>query len=98
MKRMLTAAVAAVLLLGLAAGAWADVRQELTRQSTIARAVDRGVLKVGFSTFVPWAMKDKQGEFIGFEVDVARRLAADLGLEVQFVPTKWSGIIPALAA
>ncbi|MGX7947776.1 transporter substrate-binding domain-containing protein [Oleidesulfovibrio alaskensis] len=96
MKRMLTAAVAAVLLLGLAAGAWADVRQELTRQSTIARAVDRGVLKVGFSTFVPWAMKDKQGEFIGFEVDVARRLAADLGLEVQFMPTKWSGIIPAL--
>lgn len=58
----------------------------------------RGVLRVGFSSFVPWAMQDKNGEFIGFEVDVARRLAKDLGVEVQLVPTRWSGIIPALLA
>ncbi|MFV0423528.1 transporter substrate-binding domain-containing protein [Oleidesulfovibrio sp.] len=97
MKRILTLVVASLLVLAFAVMASAaDVRQQLTQQSTIAQAVDRGVLKVGFSTFVPWAMKDKQGEFIGFEVDVAKRLAADLGLEVQFVPTKWSGIIPAL--
>jgi polar amino acid transport system substrate-binding protein len=56
----------------------------------------RGVLKVGMSTFVPWAMKDKKGELIGFEIDVARRLAEDMGVKVEFVPTKWSGIIPAL--
>jgi polar amino acid transport system substrate-binding protein len=56
----------------------------------------RGVLRVGMSTFVPWAMKDKDGEFIGFEIDVARRLAEDMGVEIEFVPTKWSGIIPAL--
>ncbi|NCD24258.1 MAG: transporter substrate-binding domain-containing protein [Deltaproteobacteria bacterium] len=56
----------------------------------------RGVLRVGFDTFVPWAMKDKNGEYIGFETDVARRLAQDMGVQVEFVPTKWSGIIPAL--
>ncbi len=59
----------------------------------IARA---GRLRVGFSTFVPWAMKNRQGEFIGFEIDIARRLAHDMGVAVEFVPTKWSGIIPAL--
>jgi polar amino acid transport system substrate-binding protein len=58
--------------------------------------MERGVLRVGFDTFVPWAMKDKDGEYIGFEIDVARRLAEDMGLQVEFVPTKWSGIIPAL--
>lgn len=56
----------------------------------------RGVIRVGFSSFVPWAMQDKQGEFIGFEVDVARRLAKDLGVDIQLVPTRWAGIIPAL--
>ena len=38
----------------------------------------RGVLRVGMDTFVPWAMKDKTGKLIGFEIDVATRLAADL--------------------
>jgi polar amino acid transport system substrate-binding protein len=48
------------------------------------------------STFVPWAMKDKTGKLIGFEIDVATRLAEDMGIKVEFVPTKWAGIIPAL--
>ena len=60
------------------------------------QVLQRGVLRVGMSTFVPWAMKDKTGELIGFEIDVARRLAEDMGVKVEFVPTKWSGIIPAL--
>ncbi len=73
-----------------------DVRRELVEQSVIENVLRRGVLRVGMSTFVPWAMKDKNGELIGFEIDVARRLAADMGVKVEFVPTKWSGIIPAL--
>lgn len=58
----------------------------------------RGVLRVGMSTFVPWAMRDKQGELVGFEIDVANRLAQDSGWKVEFVPTAWDGIIPALLA
>jgi len=60
---------------------------------TISR---RGVIKVGLSTFVPWAMNDKNGNLIGFEVDVAKRLASDMGVDIELIPTKWSGIIPAL--
>ena len=59
---------------------------------------ERGTLRVGMSTFVPWAMRNKQGELIGFEIDVAKRLAADSGWKVEFVPTAWDGIIPALLA
>ena len=58
--------------------------------------IKRGTLKVGLSTFVPWAMLDKNGDLVGFEVDVAKQLAADMGVEVEFIQTKWSGIIPAL--
>jgi len=73
-----------------------DTRRELARQSTLEQILQKNRLRVGFSTFVPWAMKDKKGNFAGYEIDVARKLAADMGVEVDFVPTKWSGIIPAL--
>ena len=29
-------------------------------------------------------------------ITVAKRLAQDMGVKAEFVPTKWSGIIPAL--
>eukprot|EP00487_Bulimina_marginata_P010867 TRINITY_DN6064_c0_g1_i1.p1 TRINITY_DN6064_c0_g1~~TRINITY_DN6064_c0_g1_i1.p1 ORF type:complete len:107 (-),score=20.64 TRINITY_DN6064_c0_g1_i1:48-320(-) len=48
------------------------------------------------STFVPWAMRNKQGDLVGFEIDVAKRLAEDSGWKVEFVPTAWDGIIPSL--
>jgi len=64
--------------------------------SIIEKIQKEGVIRVGMSTFVPWAMKDKQGNLIGFEIDVAKQLAKDMGVKIEFVPTAWSGIIPAL--
>ena len=71
-------------------------QQQSATESTIEQVIKRGVLRVGMSTFVPWAMKDSKGEFVGFEIDVATRLAKDTGVKVEFIPTKWEGIIPAL--
>lgn len=65
-------------------------------ESMLEQVMKRGVLRVGMSTFVPWAMQDKAGNFIGFEIDVANRLAQEMGVQAEFIPTKWSGIIPAL--
>ena len=73
-----------------------SVRKALSQESTLEKVQKRGTLRVGFSTFKPWAMKDKDGEFMGFEIDVAKALAKDIGVKTEFVPTKWSGIIPAL--
>lgn len=74
----------------------AETRRQLAQESTLEQIVEKNRIRIGFSTFVPWAMKDKTGNYIGFEIDVAQRLAADMGVEIDFVPTKWSGIIPAL--
>ena len=73
-----------------------DLQRQLTQESTIEQVLKKGVLRVGMDTFVPWAMKDKHGKYIGYEIDVAARVAEDMGVKVEFVPTKWSGIIPAL--
>ncbi|MBD3306352.1 transporter substrate-binding domain-containing protein, partial [candidate division KSB3 bacterium] len=81
--------------LGFAASA-ADVQQELWRNSTIEKVIRSGKLRVGMSTFIPWAMQSKTGEWVGFEIDVAKKLAEDMGVEIEFVPTKWEGLIPSL--
>lgn len=66
------------------------------QESVIEKIEKQGVIRVGMSTFVPWAMKDKQGNLVGFEIDVAKKLAQDMGVKIEFIPTAWSGIIPAL--
>lgn len=58
----------------------------------------RGKLQVGFASFVPWAMRDKQGNWVGFEIDVANKVAQDLGVRLELIPTAWDAIIPSLIA
>lgn len=89
--------VAICIMLCLAFTAWAgDIQRDLQKASTIEKVIRSGKLRVGMSTFVPWAMQDKKGEWIGFEIDMAKKLAEDMGVKVEFVPTKWEGLIPSL--
>ncbi len=100
-------AMLAALLVGVLAFATACAStpvEEVAQPEEVAQTTDgmideilrRGTLKVGLDFFVPWAFKDKDGNLAGFEVDVATKLAADMEVEVEFIPTEWSGIIPAL--
>lgn len=86
-------------LLPAAAIAFAGSIAAPTQAETLLQDIQkRGTLRVGMSTFVPWAMRSKEGDLIGFEIDVATKVAEDMGVDVEFVPTAWSGIIPALLA
>lgn len=73
-----------------------ELSNKLSTESIIEKIQKNRVIRVGMSTFVPWAMKDKKGKLIGFEIDVAKKLAHDMGVKAEFIPTAWSGIIPAL--
>ncbi|NNL77524.1 MAG: transporter substrate-binding domain-containing protein [Desulfobacterales bacterium] len=98
-KQFLVSAIVfvSILVLSLAANTSAgEIQRKLVAESAIEQIAKRGVIKVGMDVFVPWAMKNKKGELIGFEIDIAKKLAKDMGVKVEFVPTKWSGIIPAL--
>ncbi len=75
-----------------------QARQALSSDSVIETIKERGAIKIGLSIFTPWSMRDKNGELIGFELDVGRQLAEDMGVEAEFVPTSWDGIIPALVS
>lgn len=89
-KRLLGLLAICVLALGWAAPAQA---QDNNLVETIKK---RGKMMVGFGSFVPWAMRDKQGNWVGFEIDVSTRLAKDLGVELELIPTAFDGIIPSL--
>ncbi|WP_270936370.1 transporter substrate-binding domain-containing protein, partial [Falsiroseomonas oryzae] len=81
-----------------AAAQGADARAALAATSMIEEVKRRGTLRVGMSTFVPWAFRNRAGELVGYEIDVANRLAQDMSVRAEFVPTAWDGIIPALLA
>lgn len=91
--------LAAALVVAVAAGAAA---QSGPNQPVSGSVVDtirkRGVLRAGMSIFVPWAMRTRNGELVGFEIDVAKKVARDMGVDIEFVPTPWQGLIPALIA
>lgn len=58
---------------------------------------ETGVLRVGLDpTYPPFENADGD-ELRGFDVDLARALAADLGLEVQFAYIAYDGLYDALA-
>jgi polar amino acid transport system substrate-binding protein len=64
----------------------------------LAEITKSGKLRVGLAEIVPWAMHDRDGKLIGLSVDVARKLARDLGVEAEFHPVAFPYLIPDLLA
>jgi len=60
------------------------------------RIIDRGSLRIGVAEFVPWTMKDADGELIGFEIDLGHKLAADMGVTADIRLYDWEEVIAAL--
>ena len=52
---------------------------------TLQQIRNTGELRVAIALVSPWAMRDGDGNFIGYEIDIARSLGADLGAEPRFV-------------
>lgn len=65
--------------------------------STLNKILQRGELRIGIETgYMPFEMRDKNGDIIGFDVDIARHMARAMGVELKLINTAWDGIIPAL--
>jgi polar amino acid transport system substrate-binding protein len=70
---------------------------ELAKKSTLEEIQKRGELRVGFEAgYLPFEMADKKGNFIGFDIDMAKEMAKAMGVKFVPVNTAWDGIIPAL--
>jgi polar amino acid transport system substrate-binding protein len=66
------------------------------RADVLDDVLERKTLRVGVSEFTPWTLRTKSGELIGFEIDLARQLAEDMGVSAEFTVYQWNDIIGAL--
>ena len=58
-------------------------------ESDVAYIQDKGTLVVGITEFAPMDYLDENGEWIGFDADMARAVADALGVDVEFSVIEW---------
>jgi polar amino acid transport system substrate-binding protein len=89
MKRVFAGiAVAAIAVIGLAQAANADALDDIKKSGKIRIAVDLGV--------PPYGMTDDKMQPTGSDIETAKLLAADWGLQFEHVPTTGAARIPSL--
>lgn len=57
--------------------------------SDLTYVQDKGVLVVGITDFAPMDYQDANGNWIGFDADLASAFAESLGVKVEFVEINW---------
>ena len=53
------------------------------------KIAEKGELVVGITDFAPMDYKDENGNWIGFDADLATKTAEKLGVKVKFVEIDW---------
>ena len=67
-----------------------------SQASTLEQVLKTGTIRIGVSLFEPWVIKNKDGELDGFEIQIAKQLAKDLGAKPEFKVVEWKNLIDAL--
>lgn len=97
MKKNLKCLAAAIAILMGFSGAALGADIDLAKKSTLEQILQNGELRVGFEAgYMPFEMTDKKGEFVGFDIDIAKMMAKAMGVKFVPVNTAWDGIIPSL--
>jgi polar amino acid transport system substrate-binding protein len=65
---------------------------------TLQQVLNSGNLRVGVTIATPWAMQDRDSQLIGYNIDIADKLAEDLGVAAEVVIYDFDRLIPALEA
>ena len=70
---------------------------EIYEQSVLNQVIQKNKLTVGMEVeFWPFEYADEKGNPTGFDVDIARLVASELGVELEIKDMEWTGLIPAL--
>ncbi len=83
MKKMLAVLLAVLMLCAISAPAFA------VGSDDVAYVQKNGKLIVGITDFEPMDYQDENGEWIGFDADLARLFAEELGVEIEFTEIDW---------
>lgn len=88
MKKLMLAALAVAAMVGASQAARADALDDIKKSGKLRIAIDLGV--------PPYGMTDAQMQPTGLDVEAAKMLAKDWGLQFEHVPTTGASRIPSL--
>ena len=83
MKKLIAMLTAVVMVISMVCCAFA------ADQTDSEYVKEKGTLVVGITDFAPMDYKDEDGNWIGFDADMAATFAAWLGVDVEFVEIEW---------
>ena len=67
----------------------AECSYEIAADGDVAYIQEKGKLVVGVTEFAPMDYLDANNEWIGFDADMARLVAEELGVDIEFVVIDW---------
>lgn len=68
-------------------------------QTALDEVKAAGVLRIGTEgTYAPFTFHDDTGALVGFDVEIGRAIAEQLGVEPEFVEGPWDGLIAGIDA
>ncbi len=66
-------------------------------EDLLAQIQDRGeMIFATEGTWSPWTFHDADGNLTGYDIEVARAIAAELGVEASFAEGEWDGLLAGL--
>lgn len=96
MKKIFLFVVVISLVLSLLAGCATETE---VSEAALALGLDDGVLNIAVDdTYPPMEYRNENDELVGFDVDLAKALGEELGVEVKFMSSSWEGIFTGLTA
>lgn len=67
-------------------------------ESDLAYIKDKGKMTIGYTVYAPMNYTDENGEFVGFDTELATAVCEQLGVEPEFVEINWDTKIVELDA
>lgn len=99
-RRSFLSMVAGVSMLGLAGCSGGDDASGSTGSEggdLLEQITERGEMTFATEgTWSPWTFHDEDGDLTGFDIEVARAIAAELGVEASFAEGEWDGLLAGL--
>lgn len=97
MKKKLGCFVAAAFITFALAACGNGADQNAQEQDLLRQIQEKGTLTVAMEgTWAPWTYHDENDNLVGFDVEVAQKIAEKLGVEVTFVEGEWDGLFAGL--
>lgn len=94
MKKLFAVMLAALMMLAVFAGCSAPAS---TEDTSLKDMQEKGYFILGLDdAFPPMGYRDENGEIVGFDIDLARAVAEEMGVELKIQPVIWDNIVQEL--